>query len=265
MITQEYGNAYQIKSGATEKYYYSNGSSYNAFSTGVLGIGTTYDPIQLATNNSVRMSILNSGEFCIGTTETAIISTDVIHSIGQVLRQTIGSSAWARLIMQERTGNWISFVNGNAVHYGTISVSGSGVSYGSNSDYRLKENIIQMTGALDRIAQLKPSRFNFIAEPEKTVDGFLAHEVQNIVPEAVTGEQDGTITTGNIINSNGDILEENVIEPETLETGTSFEATSTQPKYQQLDPAKLVPLLVGAIQELKAEVETLKNQINGIN
>jgi hypothetical protein len=213
------------------------------------------------TANVTRMSILSSGEFCIGTTETAVISTDTIHSIGQVLRQTIGSSAYARLIMQERQSNWISFVNGSGTHFGTIAVSGSGVSYGSNSDYRLKENIIQMTGALDRIAQLKPSRFNFIAEPEKTVDGFLAHEVQNIVPEAVTGEQDGTITTGNIINSNGNILEENVVEPEILETGTSFEATSTQPKYQQLDPAKLVPLLVGAIQEQQEIINDLKNRI----
>jgi len=263
IITQEYSYAYEIKQGSTEKYYYSNGASYNAFNAGVLGIGTTSDPIQLATNNSVRMSILNSGEFCIGTTETAVISTDLVHSIGQVTRQTLNSSYWARLVMQERTGNWISFVNGNGVHFGTIAVSGSGVSYGSNSDYRLKENVVEMTGALDRLTQLKPIRFNFIIDADKTVDGFLAHEVQDIVPEAVTGEQDGTITTGNIINNNGTILEKNVIKPETLEKGTSFEAISIQPKYQQLDPAKLVPLLVGAMKELKAEIETLKLQING--
>ena len=87
-----------------------------------------------------------------------------------------------------------------------------------------------MTDALDRVSNLKPSRFNFIGE-EKTVDGFLAHEVSDIVPEAISGEKDAVDDKGN-------------------------------PIYQGIDQSKLVPLLVGAIQELKAEIETLKSQIN---
>jgi hypothetical protein len=90
-----------------------------------------------------------------------------------------------------------------------------------------------MTGALERVDQLKPSRFNFIGD-DKTVDGFLAHEAQEVVPEAVTGIKDEVDEEGN-------------------------------PKYQGIDQGKLVPLLVGAIQELKAEVEALKQQLNGIN
>ena len=95
----------------------------------------------------------------------------------------------------------------------------------------VKDNVVEMTGALNRVSQLKPSRFNFIADKDKTVDGFLAHEVQEIVPEAITGEKDGVDENGN-------------------------------PSYQGIDQSKLVPLLVGAIQELKAEIETLKTQIN---
>jgi hypothetical protein len=113
---------------------------------------------------------------------------------------------------------------------GQIVTTGSGVLYQSNSDYRLKENVVQMTGALDRVNQLNPSRFNFIGH-EETVDGFLAHELQQVVPQAVTGEKDAT-----------------------KEDGT--------PKYQGVDHSQIVPLLVGAIKELKQEIETLKAQIN---
>ena len=122
--------------------------------------------------------------------------------------------------------NLIAFYNPNG-QVGTISTSGSSTAYNTSSDYRLKENVVEMTGALDRVDALKPSRFNFIADPEKTVDGFLAHEVQAIVPEAVTGEKDAVDEEGN-------------------------------PIYQGIDQSKIVPLLVGAIKELRAEIELLK-------
>ena len=112
---------------------------------------------------------------------------------------------------------------------GYIGTSNSGAAFVSNSDYRLKENVVELTGALDRISELKPSRFNFIVEPNKTVDGFLAHEVQDIVPEAVFGEKDAVDEEGN-------------------------------PDYQAMEQSKLVPLLVAAIQELKAEIELLKSK-----
>ena len=89
-----------------------------------------------------------------------------------------------------------------------------------------------MEGALDRVDALKPSRFNFIADPEKTVDGFLAHEVAEVIPEAISGEKDAVDEEGN-------------------------------PIYQGIDQSKIVPLLVGAIKELRAEIELLKSQING--
>jgi hypothetical protein len=123
------------------------------------------------------------------------------------------------------------FFNPNG-QVGEIKTQSSSTLFVTSSDYRLKENVVELTGALDRVSQLKPSRFNFISDADKTVDGFLAHEVQGIVPEAISGEKDAVDEEGN-------------------------------PEYQGIDQSKLVPLLVGAIKELKAEIETLKLQING--
>ena len=86
-------------------------------------------------------------------------------------------------------GDLVQFRQNNTIH-GTISISGSTTSYNTTSDYRLKENVIDLTGALDRVKLLPVHRFNFLSTPDKTVDGFLAHEVTSVVPEAVTGEKD---------------------------------------------------------------------------
>ncbi len=104
---------------------------------------------------------------------------------------------------------------------GGISVSSSAVAYNTGSDYRLKENVVDMTDAVDRVKQLKPKRFNFIVDPSNTVDGLIAHEAAEVVPEAVSGKKDGDI-------------------------------------YQGIDQSKLVPLLIGAIKELTARIEALE-------
>ena len=115
---------------------------------------------------------------------------------------------------------------------GYISTSGSSTTYSTSSDYRLKENVVELSDATTRLKQLLPKRFNFIADvgtdQERTVDGFLAHEVQAIVPEAITG-------THNEVDADGN------------------------PVYQGIDQSKLVPLLVATIQELEARVTALEN------
>ena len=73
---------------------------------------------------------------------------------------------------------------------GNITVTTTSTSYGTSSDYRLKENVVDLDGAIDRVKQLTPKRFNFIADADTVVDGFLAHEAQVVVPEAVTGTKD---------------------------------------------------------------------------
>jgi hypothetical protein len=110
---------------------------------------------------------------------------------------------------------------------GNIVANASSTSYNTSSDHRLKENVIDLTGATTRLKQLNPVRFNFIADADTTVDGFLAHEVQTVVPEAITG-------THNEVDDDGN------------------------PVYQGIDQSKLVPLLVATIQELEARIAALE-------
>lgn len=111
---------------------------------------------------------------------------------------------------------------------GSIVVSSGGTAYNTSSDYRLKENVVPIENAVARIDELNPVRFNFTSDPDVVVDGFLAHEVTPVVPEAITGEKDAVDSEGN-------------------------------PVYQGIDQAKLVPLLVASVQELSARVAALES------
>jgi len=229
-----------------------------------LDIRTASNNIVLANGDGVPRMHFNGGkEFMIPQNANAgyftAISTDPVNSIGDMNRSIMPSAAYARIVLQERAGKWISFVNGTPVHYGTISVSGSGVSYGSNSDHRLKENITNLTNATDRLKQLSPKRFNFINNPTVTTDGFLAHEVQDIVPEAVTGTFNGSETFGNVVDADGVIVQENVNSDFEISEGQTFVEVKVEPMYQQIDQSKLVPLLVKTIQELEARITALES------
>ena len=129
------------------------------------------------------------------------------------------------------SGNFATaYENSSGTIVGKIIMNASSTSYETTSDYRLKENVTTITDALYRVNQLKPRRFNFIIESDKTVDGFLAHEVQDIIPEATSGEKDA-------LNEDG------------------------TPDYQGIDQSKIVPLLTAAIQEQQTIIEDLKARI----
>jgi hypothetical protein len=131
----------------------------------------------------------------------------------------------------DTTTRYINFRRQNGAIIGYVGMNGaSAVNYSTSSDYRLKENVTPVSDGITRLQQLKPSRFNFIADPAKTVDGFLAHEVQTIVPEAITGEKDAVDDEGN-------------------------------PEYQGIDQSKLVPLLTAALQEAVAKIESLEARL----
>jgi hypothetical protein len=132
------------------------------------------------------------------------------------------------------TQHRIKFFNTNG-QVGAINTSGTATSYNTSSDYRLKENVSYTWDATARLKQLKPARFNFIADADTIVDGFLAHEVETIIPEAVSGIKDAT-------------------EKYTDEDGK--EQTRIVP--QGIDQSKLVPLLVKTIQELEARITALE-------
>ena len=199
--------------------YYVNPASQSNLN-GPVGISTSPESsfgltIQGGSNGGQAFKFISGSYASAGTIEYPFFATGLtINNKGQV-----GS-------------NGITFLKDGS-SAGRITISSGSVAYITSSDYRLKENISPMTGSIDRVMSLKPIRFNMIGV-EETVDGFLAHEVQDVVPEAISGQKDAIDHNGN-------------------------------PDYQGIDQSKLVPLLVGAIQELKAEVEALKQQLNGAN
>jgi len=140
------------------------------------------------------------------------------------------------------------FYNTNG-QVGNIATNGSATAYNTSSDYRLKENVVYDWDATTRLKQLKPARFNFIANPKTTVDGFLAHEAQLVVPEAVTGTQDGV-----------EVWDEADDLPDDVSVGDNkLDANgNTVPDMQAIDQSKLVPLLVKTIQELEARITALE-------
>ena len=132
----------------------------------------------------------------------------------------------------------ITFRNAGS-QLGTIHQSGaSGVSYQSNSDYRLKENDVKISDGITRLKQLRPIRFNWKADTSTVVDGFFAHEVSPVVPEAVRGNKDEVFDTDGV--------------------GTQVKGGA---KYQQLEQSKLVPLLTAALQEAVAKIEVLETKV----
>ena len=137
----------------------------------------------------------------------------------------------------------------------------------------LKENVNYDFDATSRLKELKPARFNFKTDADTTVDGFLAHEVSSIVPEAISGTKDETETKQKVIvNSKGNVVEENIEKADwekgkiadsegntQYPTDSTWEATKVISVYQSIDQSKLVPLLVKTIQELEARITTLEN------
>jgi hypothetical protein len=194
---------------------------------------------KIAVNSSSNLLIETAG------TERARITSDGHALVGTTssLNPANGFSLYyASLNSQLHIGHGNTAPNGNAYvvfsynsgTIGTIVQNGTtGVTYNTSSDYRLKENVSPINGAVARVQQLKPSRFNFITEPDRIVDGFIAHEAQAVVPECVTGEKDAVDADGN-------------------------------PVYQGIDQSKLVPLLTAALQETIAKIETLEARLTAL-
>ena len=150
-------------------------------------------------------------------------------------------------------GTQLDFRIANGTQVGSINTSSSATTYATSSDYRLKENVDYTWDATTRLKQLKPARFNFISDDTNTlVDGFIAHEVSGIVPEAITGTKDGMTTE--ILYTAED--EETQGDSPTKSVGDVKEAS--KPAHQGIDQSKLVPLLVKTIQEMEARITALE-------
>jgi hypothetical protein len=185
---------------------------------GVGAFGNAGGGLALYSSNTEAMRIDSSG--------TTLFNTTTVPAAG-VNGVSINGSTNPRINMGFSTGGGFFFsFFGSSAQVGSISTIGGSTTYSTTSDYRLKENLSEMAGSVDRVKSMNPVRFNFAGESQ-TVDGFLAHEIQAIVPEAVVGEKDAVDDDGN-------------------------------PIYQGIDQSKLVPVLVAAIKELTARIEALE-------
>lgn len=171
---------------------------------------------------SERMRIDTSGNLLVGTS-SALANTAKVQVSG-------GSGS---TITSETTGtgatDHVNFRNGNG-KVGTITTNGTATSYNTSSDYRLKHSVAPMTTGLATVTALKPVNYKWNAD-DSNGEGFIAHELQEVIPQAVTGEKDAIDEDGNI-------------------------------KPQGVDYSKIVVHLVAAIQELKAELDALKGTVD---
>jgi hypothetical protein len=211
---------------------------------------TVANTLQFATGGGIgspteRMRINSSGDVLVGKTTTGTTTNGIFLSAERGTNFVFPSSHYV-IFNRNATGaaTMLDFRVQN-VNKGSISFNGTGTSYNTSSDYRLKENVEYTFDATTELKRLKPCKFNFIGESE-TVEGFLAHEVSDVVPLAVTGTKDAT-KVQDVYDDDGNV------------TGTE-----TVPDYQGIDQSKLVPLLVKTIQEQQTIIEDLQTRITAL-
>ena len=161
---------------------------------------------------------------------------------GIVMRHARGLSGYS--------GKMVAFQRNDGTQVGSIFVGASATSYNTSSDYRLKENVTPMTGAAATVKLLKPCNFDWI-EGGNT-NGFIAHELAEVIPEAATGTKDAMIDESYEVTPA-------VLDDEGNETTAAVMGTRSVPDLQGVDQSKLVPLLTATIQELIARIEALEN------
>ena len=206
-------------------------------------LGSTSNSVtEIVVANVVHMAIDTNGRIVVN-------SSPVVDSARMSVAFDSANSTGVSIKATNANGGTITrYWNSSNTSIGGITTNGSTVAYSTSSDYRLKENVQYEWNATERLKQLKPCRFNFKINPDDIVDGFIAHEAQEVVPEAVTGFKDEMADA--VLYVKGDKL------PKGKKIGDIKE--ESKPVMQGIDQAKLVPLLVKTIQELEARIAKLE-------
>lgn len=220
-------------------------SAYNAatkirFYTGANSTTTTgTEAMRVHSEPSSLIRMNTTGAYNSVTTNVPVLHIDVNGTSNTPnTGVAVGGLASSEVAFSTMAGSSVDyygalFHNSGASTVGNIFCTTNATQFNTSSDYRLKENVTDMTGSIDRVKALSPKRFNFINQPDVTVDGFLAHEAQTVVPQAVHGEH-------NAVDDNGRAI------------------------MQGIDQSKLVPLLTGALQEAITKIETLETEMTAL-
>ena len=188
-----------------------------------------------------RMRVNSSGQFLLGTTSNNSDTYKMIVDGGggskgidvRNISYNADNGAFRSVPSGNTTYLFAAMLNSSNSTVGSIVVTSAGTTYNTSSDYRLKENITPLENGLDRLNQLKPVNFNWI-ESGKEEEGFIAHEVKEVFPYAVTGEKDT-------------VKDDGTVSPQTMDYG------------------RITPLLVKAIQEQQEQIEQLKTEISKLH
>jgi hypothetical protein len=242
----------------------SSGTSYLLFADGTTGAAAYAGGLEYShasnflgffANGASRMRIDSSGNLLVGKTElVATTAGHVFYPSGEA-NHTLASGPALKMYRTGSDGQ-IAVFHKVSTEVGSISVTASATTYNTSSDYRLKEDDVPMTGATERVKALRPINFAWKVDGSR-VDGFLAHEVQEIVPEAITGTKDAMRdeeyeVTPAVLDDDGNVVTEAVM------------GTREVPEYQGIDQSKLVPLLTKAIQEQQTIIESLEARITAL-
>ena len=202
-----------------------------------LNAGSANRDVFLQVNDTTLMTLKGDGsDIYLGSTSTGAqrIFFNVSGDVSTFQTSQTGNSNEGMIVFRDGGEDYCGQITSNPSSHTT--------SYVTNSDYRLKENETAITDGITRVKQFKPYRFDW-KKSGKTVDGFFAHEVQSIIPEAIIGTKDAVVTQ------------------EDKDNGLHDFDDVGDPIYQGIDQSKLVPLLTAALQEAIAKIETLETKV----